>query len=86
MEYIEKMFKNTNIDVYINETWPDKQGFSNLCITFRYGNEIDGFTYHRELCINDCKLFPNSIKEIISKDILSIKEALRETKIKELGL
>lgn len=86
MEYIDNMFRKENIDVYINETWPDKPEISNLHIMFSYGDEINGFTYHRELCINDCKSFPVSVKEIINKDILLIKEALRETKIKELGL
>lgn len=86
MKYIEEMFRKENIDVYINETWPDEpdRKNSNLCIMFGYGDGIDGFTYFRTLCVYDCISFPVSCKEIISKDILSIKEALRETKLKQL--
>ena len=88
MDYIEKMFKDANIDVYINETWPDEpdRKNSNLCIIFRYGDEIDGFTYRRTLCVYDCINFISETSKIIESDIRLIKSEIRRVKLKSLGL
>ena len=42
------------------------------------------FTYSRDLLITDCVNNSSVIKDIIKKDILAIKEVLRDEKLKEL--
>lgn len=88
MDYIENMFKDAGIDVYINETWPDEPDRKNsdLCIIFRYGDEIDGFTYSRTLCVYDCINLISETSKIIESDIILIKSEIRRVKLKSLGL
>lgn len=89
---IENMFKDAGIDAKYDVktdfetitkgTWQ----IGSFCITFKYGNEVDGFKYDRELCIYDCQNNHLEVIKIIENDISLIKSELRNKKLKELGI
>jgi hypothetical protein len=92
MEYIENMFKDAGIDVkydvkedYETEIKGTYQ-IGSFCISFKYGDEVDGFKYNRELCIYDCQINHKEVIKIIENDIRLIKPELRRVKLKQLGI
>jgi hypothetical protein len=92
MVYIENMFKEANIDAeydvkrdYETITKGTYQ-IGSFCIKFKYGDEVDGFKYNRELCIYDCQHNHLEVIKIIEDDIRAIKSEMRRVKLKSLGL
>lgn len=99
MKYIENMFKEANIDAEYDVTEDietetkgtyqsllSKRHRSSFCIKFKYGDEVDGFKYNRELCIYDCQHNYLEVIKIIEDDIRLIKSELRRVKLKSLGV
>jgi hypothetical protein len=91
MIYIENMFSDAGIDAKYDvkrdfETIKGTYQIGSFCITFRYGDEINGFTYNRELCIYDCQNYYLEVIKIIENDISLIKSEIRRLKIKQLGI
>ena len=92
MEYIENMFSDAGIDAKYDvkrdmETiMKGTYQIGSFCITFKYGNKVDGFTYNRELCIYDCQNHYLEVIKIIENDIQIIKSRLRHEKLKQLGI
>ena len=92
MEYIEKMFKDAGIDAKYDvkrdfeTTTKGTWQIGSFFITFKYGNEVDGFKYDRELCIYDCQHNYLEVIKIIENDISLIKIQLRDKKLNKLGI
>lgn len=84
MEYIEKMFRDNNIDAKFYEA-EDKELYDRIfVIKYEFGDEINGLLYNRRLCFSDCITFPEDIRKIIESDIKIIKNEIRDIKINEL--
>jgi len=86
------MFKDAGIDAkydvkkYFENATKENWQIDSFCITFKYGDEVDGFKYDRELCIYDCLNHYLEVIKIIENDISLIKIQIRDKKLKELGL
>lgn len=76
--YIEQEFIDSGISAEFNEC----DGI--LKIKYRYGDNVNGFVYIRDLCCSDCLRFNNTVIGIIKIDILAIKQELRNRKINKI--
>ena len=79
MKFIERIFTDANIDAQLSE----ENGI--ITITFVIGDEENGLSYRRELCLYDIKNFTQSIIKLIDSDILTIKAELRNYKLNILN-
>ena len=89
MKWIKRLFKEANIDAEyeISTDFTTRyQQRGSFCIKLKFGDEVDGFKYDRELCIYDCQHNHLEVIKIIENDISLIKSELRRVKLKSLGL